>query len=65
MFKCSVTPTTLYLEQTFLVVEVELSCVVLPVLQVVLGGLEDPGVGGVGTLDVRPTEESDLHSHPP
>ena len=35
--------------------------VLLPVLQVVLGGLEDPGVGGVGTLDVRATEVGDLH----
>ena len=31
------------------------------VLQVVLGGLEDPGVGGVGTLDVRATEVGQLH----
>ena len=31
------------------------------VLQVVLGGLEDPGVGGVGTLDVGATEVGDLH----
>ena len=37
----------------------------VPVLEVVLGGLEDPGVGGVGTLDVRATEESHLHGHPP
>ena len=33
----------------------------IPVLQVVLGGLEDPGVGGVGTLDVRATEVGHLH----
>ena len=33
----------------------------VPVLQVVLGGLEDPGVGGVGTLDVRATEVGHLH----
>ena len=50
--------------KTFLVIEVS-SSVLIPVLQVVLGGLEDPGVGGVGTLDVRATEESHLHGHPP
>ena len=33
----------------------------IPGLQVVLGRLEYPGVGGVRTLDVRPTEVGHLH----
>ena len=36
----------------------------LPVLQVVLGSLEDPGVGGVGALSVRATEVGHLHVLP-
>ena len=39
-------------------------CIILPGLQVVLGCLEDPGVGGVATLDVRATEVSYLHILP-